>query len=1151
MSSMKNYLNLIEQASQCLKNDETDRAMDLYRRAIERAPTNSEAYYQLAIFYHDTGDIENASINFQKAADYNPRDASAFNNLGVLQHAKGSIEEAASNFKKAILIDPNYTDALYGLGSIHLKQMKIYDAIATFKKCIEIAPGFKKAQKKLEECYQKTGLENVWQHYKDILIVMEEGIGNMIMLTPTIKAIKKQMPHSKITVLGKQPSIQVIDGWELIEKAITVPDNYHYDVGFFSIWSGNYKQKYGKLITSRCTEVYTIHFDNVDLHETEHHIKIAKFFGYTNKTPALFCMSREVNIPFHAGDKVAALSDTALNNNAWERKRWPYYKELSLKLIENGYTVILIGGREELNRFKQEEWHPEIINCLGKYTLQETSGLLKRCSVFIGNDSGPAHIAAAAGIPTFVFFGPTKISKNSPLGTNVKTVHSNIKCSPCQYTKRWPLCDNWLCMKDMTVEKVLPIVTGKEEAKTIDTQAVQSKKPLQLTGKNYFDCQLIEENNIKYLIRNGIKEQLRIHLVGAGKSNFPWGMENEIARALLLEGIDIIETDYRMESGNLVHRFMQEAHFMLVCKGSGIPPDLIREYPGRTLLWYQDDIFTTSHALRDLTFNGHAFDTVYSFDKSAIEEYQKYGMKDVRWLPLAMSPALHRKLFFPKKYDISFIGNIHPNRRPFLEKLRKKFNVFVKQAFVEEMVQIVNQTRIVLNLGIGRTGIQQRVFETLGCGSFLLTNEIPKDSQLFTNQNHLVYFKEDTLEELISYYLKHEDERETIAQNGYLEAHAKHTFTHRIYQLLADMVPEFQRENTKSTIHSPVIQTPKEVFVTRHRKRDFRPQRNRKRPRIFAAFRNFNWEDCNLQPALEELGDVIRFNWHPPYNQYDRLWHFGDKQNMNTQLFQRVKEVHEQEPIDVFFGYLSGRLVSPGIIRAITMMGIPTLNIALDDKTKFYGNLESTGFAGPVDIANAFSLCWTSTKDAVEKYEQAGATVIYMPPGANEKTFRPKDVIKDIDVCFVGQNNGIRPKIMQYLRGNGINIQVFGKGWESGEIPLEKLVELVSRSKITLGIGAVSGYSDVVQIKGRDFEVPMCGGFYLTQYNAELEEFFDIGREIVCYKTFDEMLDKIHHYLSHPEEALEIRQAALKRSLAEHTWVKRFQDAFHKMGVLS
>ena len=102
------------------------------------------------------------------------------------------------------------------------------------------------------------------------------------------------------------------------------------------------------------------------------------------------------------------------------------------------------------------------------------------------------------------------------------------------------------------------------------------------------------------------------------------------------------------------------------------------------------------------------------------------------------------------------------------------------------MVRIFNEAKIVLNLGIGNTGYQLRVFEALGCRSFLLTNEIDMKNRLFKDKEHLVYFNERNIEDIIDYYLKQDDERESIAENGYREVCAKHTFKHRVAQMLDD-----------------------------------------------------------------------------------------------------------------------------------------------------------------------------------------------------------------------------------------------------------------------------------------------------------------------------------------------------------------------------
>jgi spore maturation protein CgeB len=320
--------------------------------------------------------------------------------------------------------------------------------------------------------------------------------------------------------------------------------------------------------------------------------------------------------------------------------------------------------------------------------------------------------------------------------------------------------------------------------------------------------------------------------------------------------------------------------------------------------------------------------------------------------------------------------------------------------------------------------------------------------------------------------------------------------------------------------------------------------------RILAAFAHFNWEDYNLQPGLEELGEVVRLRW-PPYNQYEDDWHYSKKQDFNIKFLQAVKEVHEIAPIDVFFGYVSGRLLFPSTVRAIGLMGIPTVNMFLDDRTKFYGRLEPTGFAGMADIANTFTLCWTSTEDAVKLYESVGARVIYLPEGANPNIYKRMNIQFDIDVSFVGQCYGQRPKAIEYLQSKGLNVQAFGRGWSTGEIPVNELVKIYSRSRINLGFGTVGNSKDLFCLKGRDFEVPMSGGFYLTQYHPELENWFEIGKEIVCYHDLEDLSEKIRFYLDHSEEAEKIRQVAYEKFTREHTWVSRFRRVFKEIGLLN
>ena len=116
------------------------------------------------------------------------------------------------------------------------------------------------------------------------------------------------------------------------------------------------------------------------------------------------------------------------------------------------------------------------------------------------------------------------------------------------------------------------------------------------------------------------------------------------------------------------------------------------------------------------------------------------------------------------------------------------------------------------------------------------------------------------------------------------------------------------------------------------------------------------------------------------------------------------------------------------------------------------------------------------------------------------------------------------------------------------------MVQMYSRSKINLGFSSCNtddAEERILQIRLRDFEVPMSGGFYLVEYMEELEEFFEIGKEIACYSGPEDLVEKVQYYLKHDTEREKIRQSGYERSLRDHTWHKRFEKAFKEMGILA
>jgi spore maturation protein CgeB len=197
-----------------------------------------------------------------------------------------------------------------------------------------------------------------------------------------------------------------------------------------------------------------------------------------------------------------------------------------------------------------------------------------------------------------------------------------------------------------------------------------------------------------------------------------------------------------------------------------------------------------------------------------------------------------------------------------------------------------------------------------------------------------------------------------------------------------------------------------------------------------------------------------------------------------------------------------------------------------------------------------FDICWTSTADAVKKYCVEGATPVYLPEGANPEIHRPVDCEKTIDVSFVGQCYGNRPETVNLLKRAGIHVEAFGYGWPNGPLSTEEMVRTYSKSRVNLGFGGVEGHNETFCLKGRDFEIPMSGGLYLTEYHRELETVYDIGTEIVAYTGLDDLVEKIKWLLANPGEAETIRQAGRRRALTDHTWEKRFEKIFSLLNLL-
>ena len=300
------------------------------------------------------------------------------------------------------------------------------------------------------------------------------------------------------------------------------------------------------------------------------------------------------------------------------------------------------------------------------------------------------------------------------------------------------------------------------------------------------------------------------------------------------------------------------------------------------------------------------------------------------------------------------------------------------------------------------------------------------------------------------------------------------------------------------------------------------------------------WFDCRLQDShacglIKESSSII-----------------ARRKEINDRVLPAIIKAHAERSVDWVFIYASGKEISANTIRQIRdELGIPTVNMCLDDKQSWIGKWMGDHRAGQIDIAAEFDISWTSARVACEWYLAEGARPLYMPEGCDIYTYKPMAVKQDIPLSFVGGAYGFRPSVVRYLNQYNVPVQVFGSGWNNSEW-VENVVQVFNRSRINLGMGGIQYSEALTNIKGRDFEIPGTGGgLYLTSFNPDLAQHFTIGEEIVCYCNKDEMLELIRYYLSHPEEARKIATRGRKRCLKEHRWLHRYETICRILGILA
>lgn len=326
-----------------------------------------------------------------------------------------------------------------------------------------------------------------------ILIRAANWVGDAIMTTPVLRALRKNYPKAQITVLAKPWVIPVYKNNPYIDR-IMVYDNdrrHKKGLGTFTLISDIKNQKFDlAVLMQNAFEAALISFGgrvkerlgyNTDArglllnravkmdkrlkqgHLIDYYLAILKGAGLVTCTRKLDLFLSDEDKFFVKnflkqndlgnGQPVLGINPGATGGTA---KRWfpERYAELARILSKKFQTRVLIfGGPEdkklgrEINRMSRDC----CINIAGKTTLGQAFAMIDNCDLFVTNDSGLMHAAAALGINQVAIIGSTNHIATGPANQNSSILRIAVPCSPCMK----PQCPtDHKCMSQISVEMV-------------------------------------------------------------------------------------------------------------------------------------------------------------------------------------------------------------------------------------------------------------------------------------------------------------------------------------------------------------------------------------------------------------------------------------------------------------------------------------------------------------------------------------------------------------------------------------------------------------------------------------------------------------------------------------------------------------------------
>lgn len=319
------------------------------------------------------------------------------------------------------------------------------------------------------------------QPVRRVLVIRPGGLGDMVLLLPMLRALREHFPAAAVDVVCESRNAAVLRLAGLADRI------WCYDAAPLAVFFGLHRARYdvaldseqfhhisalmallsrapvriGFKINPGRNPLYT-HLITYELDgwEAVQFMRLLAPLGIEGGLPVVEGSLRVEALRQdgrqHDTRRIVVHAGATTRYKRWDRMRWV---ELvgALATQGNSSSIVLVGGpsdRAAAAWIAARAGMP-VENTAGRLSLRDTAAMLAAATLYVGGDSGLAHLAVALGTPTVILFGPSDSRKWGARGPRHAVVHCNLACAPCAIFGYHKLCHSIACMDGITVQQVV------------------------------------------------------------------------------------------------------------------------------------------------------------------------------------------------------------------------------------------------------------------------------------------------------------------------------------------------------------------------------------------------------------------------------------------------------------------------------------------------------------------------------------------------------------------------------------------------------------------------------------------------------------------------------------------------------------------------